>query len=184
MGKLEHDDTHVVAKLTALNDGTPLSNLELLPEMDATITGLGETRKVKIVNGVGTLTLDESITKFAGNTVIVTVNDQSFSFVVNDETKGFASLESNIQNTAANGTYDVKGTFQLNVGGAGEEVTYAEGIVIDKNITIDGHGLTINATDANGNKVRIFKITNGATVTLKDIILSGASAGNGAAARR
>ena len=178
---MEHDDTHVVAKLTALNDGTPLSNLELLPEMDATITGLGETRKVKIVNGVGTLTLDESITKFAGNTVIVTVNDQSFSFVVNDETKGFASLESNIQNTAANGTYDVKGTFQLNVGGAGEEVTYAEGIVIDKNITIDGHGLTINATDANGNKVRIFKITNGATVTLKDIILSGASAGNGGA---
>ena len=178
---MEHDDTHVIAKLTSLNNNTLLDNPELLPEMEATITGLGETRKVKIVNGVGTLTLDQSITEFSGNTVTVTVNEQSFSFDVKDEAKGFAKLESNIQNTSAGETYDVKGNFQLNADVAGEEVTYAEGIVIDKNIIIDGHGLTINATDANGNKVRIFKITNGATVTLKNIILAGGSADNGGA---
>ena len=166
---------------TSLNNNTLLDNPELLPEMEATITGLGETRKVKIVNGVGTLTLDQSITEFSGNTVTVTVNEQSFSFDVKDEAKGFAKLESNIQNTSAGETYDVKGNFQLNADVAGEEVTYAEGIVIDKNIIIDGHGLTINATDANGNKVRIFKITNGATVTLKNIILAGGSADNGGA---
>lgn len=178
---IEHDDNNVVVKLTKLNDGTELGDLALLPTMEATITGLGETKKVKIVKGVGTLTLDGPITDYAGNTVVATVNDQSLSFAVYDKVKSFSELESNIQNTPAGGTYDVKGDFQLNTGVTGEESTYAQGITIDKDIIIDGHGLTINATDANGNKVRIFKIVNGATVTLKDIILTGASADNGGA---
>ena len=178
---IEHDDNNVVVKLTKLNDGTDLGDLALLPTMEATITGLDGTKKVKIINGVGTLTLDESITEFAGNTVTVSLNDQSLSFVVNDKTKSFSELENNIKNTPAGETYDVKGDFQLNTGVTGEEITYAQGIVIDKDITIDGHGLTINATDANGNKVRIFKITNGAKVTLKDITLTGGSADNGGA---
>lgn len=178
---IEHDNNNVVVKLTKLNDGTELGDLALLPTMEATITGLGETKKVKIVKGVGTLTLDGPITDYAGNTVVATVNNQSLSFVVNDKVKSFAELESYILNTPAGGTYDVKGDFQLNTGVTGEESTYAQGITIDKDITIDGHGLTINATDANGNKVRIFKIVNGATVTLKDIILTGASADNGGA---
>lgn len=178
---IEHDDNNIVVKLTKLNDGTELGDLALLPTMEATITGLDENKKVKIINGVGTLTLDEPITEFAGNTVTVSVNDQSLSFVINDKAKSFAYLENNIRNTSAGEIYDIKGDFQLNAGVTGEEITYAQGIVIDKDIIIDGHGLTINATDANGNKVRIFKITNGATVTLKDIILTGGSADNGGA---
>ncbi|WP_458454359.1 Ig-like domain repeat protein [Methanobrevibacter sp.] len=178
---MEHDNNHIIVKLTSLNDGTTLANAELLPEMEATVTGLGETRKVKLINGVGTLELDEGITAYAGNTIEVTVASQSFSFVANDVIKSFAELENNIANTEIGGTYDVKGEFQLNSGATGEEITYAQGIVINKNITIDGHGLTINATDANGNKVRIFNIKNGATVTLKNIILTGGSSSNGGA---
>ena len=173
---LEHDDSHVIAKLTSLNDGTAVANPETLPVREATITGLGETRKVKVINGVGTLTLDESIMTYVGNTVTATVDGQSLSFVIVDKVRSFTELESNIQSTEIGQTYDVKGDFQLNSDVDGEEITYAQGIVIDKDIIIDGHGYTINATDASGNKVRIFNIKNGAAVTLRNITLAGGDA--------
>lgn len=54
---------------------------------------------------------------------------------------------------------------------------FPEGIIIDKNITIDGNGHEISGSDIN----RIFKIVNGSTVTLKNIEFTKGKADNGGA---
>ena len=55
--------------------------------------------------------------------------------------------------------------YKLNEVNINEQTTFKNGIVIDRDVVIDGHGVIINATDDNGNKVRIFNIEN-ANVTL------------------
>ena len=54
-----------------------------------------------------------------------------------------------------------------------------DGIVINKNVTINGNGYTINGTDL----VRIFNIGNNANVILKDLVITGAltTSGHGGA---
>ena len=87
----------------------------------------------------------------------------------------FAALDSAIQNVDAGGTVHLNQNVTLNGGTSDEETTYVNGITISKDVTINGYDQTINATDANGNKVRVFTIGSGAHVTLKDMTITGAS---------
>jgi len=92
---------------------------------------------------------------------------------VDDE--NFAALDNAIQNVDAGGTIHLNTNVTLNGGTSGEETTYANGMTISKDLTINGYNQAINATDANGNKVRLFTIASGAHVTLKDLTITGAS---------
>ena len=87
----------------------------------------------------------------------------------------FASLDNAIQNVDAGGTVHLNTNVTLNDGTSGEEETYIDGMTISKDMTINGYDQVIKATDANGNKVRLFTIASGAHVTLKDLTITGAS---------
>lgn len=58
-----------------------------------------------------------------------------------------------------------------------EKNTFANGIEIGKDLTIDGNGYTIDANDSG----RIFNIVNGSTLTLQNIILANADSRTGGA---
>ena len=58
--------------------------------------------------------------------------------------------------------------------GVNESDLFKDGITINKTLTIDGNGYTINATCADGTQARIFNVVNNATLTLKNINIEGA----------
>ena len=87
----------------------------------------------------------------------------------------FASLDKAIQDVDAGGTVHLNTNVTLNEGTSGEETTYVDGMTISKDVTINGYDQVIKATDADGNKVRLFTIASGAHVTLKDLTITGAS---------
>jgi predicted outer membrane repeat protein len=59
---------------------------------------------------------------------------------------------------------------------------FKDGIIINKTLTIDGNGYTINATCVDGTQARIFNVVNNATLTLKNMDITGAYySGNGGA---
>ena len=80
-------------------------------------------------------------------------------------------LDSLIQNTPVNGTIKLVNNYTYSSGDS------IDGIVISKDITIDGDGHMVDGA----NTASIFNITNNAHVTLKNIILSNAIGTNGSA---
>jgi predicted outer membrane repeat protein len=91
--------------------------------------------------------------------------------------KSFEQLDSVIHNESVpeaglielNSSYTFSDTDNASVG--------TEGITIDKDITIDGKGYTLNASD----KSSIFRITNTSHVILKNIIFTNGNATDGGA---
>lgn len=87
----------------------------------------------------------------------------------------FSNLADAIEDAQADDTIYLGGDV---VKGDSEKTSFADGITIDKDLTIDGNGYTIDAKDSG----RIFNIINGSTLTLQNIILAnGNSASTGGA---
>ena len=86
-----------------------------------------------------------------------------------------------LDNVICNDSIPVGGVVELNddytFSDADTSSVGTDGISIDKSITIDGQGHTLNASD----KSAIFKITNNAHVILKNIIFTNGNASNGGA---
>lgn len=88
----------------------------------------------------------------------------------------FTNLKNNVSGSHAGDTIYFVGNVTLNDG-----ESFSNGITINKDLTIDGKGHTINATSQNGNKAAVFVINNKANVILKNLIITGAyKTGNGA----
>lgn len=86
----------------------------------------------------------------------------------------FSNLADAIENAEADDTIYLGDDV---VKGDSEKTSFADGITIDKDITIDGNGFTIDANDSG----RIFNIINGSTLTLQNIILANADSSTGGA---
>lgn len=82
----------------------------------------------------------------------------------------FSNLADAIENAEADDTIYLGGDV---VKDESEQETYQYGIEINKDITIDGNGYTIDANDSG----RIFKIMNGSTLTLQNVILANGAFG-------
>lgn len=82
----------------------------------------------------------------------------------------FSNLADAIENAEADDTIYLGDDVVLNK--TTESNAFTSGIIIDKDLTIDGNGYKIDAQDS----ARIFQITNGSTLTLQNIMLVGATA--------
>ena len=80
----------------------------------------------------------------------------------------------NIINENTNGTIDL--TYGFAYIDSLDSALKETGIVVDKNIILNGNGVTIDGADVS----RLFKVTNGATLTLNDVVLANGFAGDGA----
>ena len=97
---------------------------------------------------------------------------------VSAQESNFDDLNTTIANSGDNLYLD--SDVVLNSDSSNEEVEYAHGILINKNLTIDGQGNTISATDGTNN-IRIFNVQGDISLTLKNLILRDGSSEGGSA---
>ena len=93
--------------------------------------------------------------------------------VLSADSGSFTQLDDEIQNTPVNKSIKLHNNYTYS---SGERVG-TDGIVINKDITIDGDGHTIDGA----NLASIFQITDNANVVLKNIVFSNARGNNGSA---
>ena len=93
--------------------------------------------------------------------------------ILTADSDSFTQLNSLIQNTSVNDSFELDKNYTY----SDSDVVFKEGIIINKNITINGNGHAIDGA----NVASIFKITNNAHVILKNIVFKNACGTNGAA---
>ncbi|WP_298521337.1 Ig-like domain repeat protein [uncultured Methanobrevibacter sp.] len=114
------------------------------------------------------------------NVTITAVSDDSNTISVTNNqdhnlgaSPGFTSLNTTISDSQAGESITLNEDYSY----SDSDGDFSEGIIIDKSITIDGQGNTINAQK----KASIFNIQGNSKVILKDIIFSNAFGVNGSA---
>lgn len=93
--------------------------------------------------------------------------------VVNVNNLGAGSLRQAIADVPAGGSID----FAAGLGGL--TITLTSELVVDKGVTIDASGLTAGLTIAGGGATRLFRVTTGGNLTLRNLAMTG---GNGVGA--
>ena len=93
--------------------------------------------------------------------------------ILTESSDSFSDLDSLIQNAQTNDTVNLNKSYTYSDGDA----EFKNGILINKNITIDGKGYAIDGA----NIASIFNITNNAHVILKNIVFKNAHGTNGSA---
>ncbi|MBE6506271.1 MAG: DUF11 domain-containing protein, partial [Methanobrevibacter millerae] len=93
--------------------------------------------------------------------------------ILTESSDSFSDLDSLIQNAQTNDTVNLNKSYMYSDGDA----EFKNGILINKNITIDGKGYAIDGA----NIASIFNITNNAHVILKNIVFKNAHGTNGSA---
>ena len=138
-----------------------------------------ETYKVKITNGVGSVTIPNLPAgnyvinaSWDGNTRYNGIEPQLYNLLVTPLKGTYTDLQAQID--AADGVLDLAYNFTYNADIDG--VNFINGVLIDKAITVNGNGYTISGSDA----ARIFNVIGG-SLTLNNASLINASADNGAA---
>jgi hypothetical protein len=91
----------------------------------------------------------------------ITLDDSHDDLTTNNEFKTFRQLNEDIGN---NSEVDLESNY---VYSGQDDEEYKDGIVIDKTLTINGHGFTINSTDAS----KLFNVQTNGNLTLNDLIL-------------
>ena len=115
--------------------------------------------------------VDGSIVSMSGDeTPIAQATDTRDSILAADS-GSFTDLDNQIQSTSSNGTIRLDKNYTYTSGDS------INGIVISKDITIDGDGHTIDGAGS----ASIFSITNNAHVVLKNIVFINARGTNGSA---
>jgi predicted outer membrane repeat protein len=115
---------------------------------------------------------DSSVFISGDDTLIAQATDTHES-VLTDDSGSFTQLDDKIQNTPVNGSIKLDKNYTYSTG----ERVGIDGIVINKDITIDGDGHTIDGA----NLASIFQITDNANVVLKNIVFANARGTNGSA---
>ena len=138
-----------------------------------------ETYKVKITNGVGSVTIPNLLAgeyvinaSWDGNTKYNGIEPQLYNLLVTPLKGTYTDLQAQID--AADDVLDLAYNFTYNADIDG--VNFINGVLIDKAITVNGNGYTISGSDA----ARIFNVIGG-SLTLNNASLINASADNGAA---
>ena len=136
--------------------------------------------KVKITNGVGSLTISDLpagtydiIASWDGNTKYNAIETQTHVLVVGPKVGTFTDLANQIAN-AENGIFDLPYDFAYD---ADYDSALITGIEIDKTITINGNNHEIDGMDL----ARVFYVTETGDFTLKDTTITNAKASAGAA---
>ena len=137
-----------------------------------------ETYKVKISNGVGSVTIPNLPAgnyvinaSWDGNTKYNGIEPQLYNLLVTPLKGTYTDLQAQID--AADGVLDLAYNFTYNADIDG--ANFINGIVIDKDIQIDGKGYTICGSDA----TRIFNVS-GAELLLNNVTLCHGAADEGA----
>ncbi|MDO5851634.1 MAG: hypothetical protein Q4Q23_04025 [Methanobacteriaceae archaeon] len=125
-------------------------------------------------------------TNFTGNTTTIytgkpgelkaTIDNQDMFYPLKDLNNSFSVLESLI-NDNINGTIILTKDYVR----SDNETNYIDGITINKNITIEGNGFTIDGTSLNGTTGRIFQIKETCNLTLNNLTLTGGNHSAGGA---
>lgn len=106
--------------------------------------------------------------------------NQSYFTPASAQSNEFKVIAKNSFSALANEISKADGSITLNedyVYDPNTDSQFKDGIVIDRNLTINANGKSINAN----NSARIFKVTGNATVTIKDATLINGNAKNGGA---
>ena len=115
---------------------------------------------------------DSSVSIYGDDTLIAQATDTQES-VLTADSGSFTQLDDKIQNTPVNGSIKLDKNYTYSTG----ERVGIDGIVINKDIAIDGDGHTIDGA----NLASIFQITDNANVVLKNIVFANARGTNGSA---
>ncbi|ALT67915.1 Ig-like domain repeat protein [Methanobrevibacter millerae] len=115
----------------------------------------------------------DSTVSISGDDTLIAQATDTHESVLTDDSGSFTQLDDKIQNMPVNGSIKLDKNYTYSTG----ERVGIDGIVINKDITIDGDGHTIDGA----NLASIFQITDNANVVLKNIVFANARGTNGSA---
>jgi predicted outer membrane repeat protein len=146
------------------------------------VTVNDEPHTVQITRGVGNLTISElPVGKYVinaswGGNIQYNGVEQLYDLLVTPMKGTYSDLQYQIDNTQENGVMDLKYDFAFNEG-YDDATEFANGILIDKNITVNGNGFAVDADK----KFRILNIADGIAVTINNLTFKNGFASQGAA---
>lgn len=161
-------------------EGAPLISWSNTSATPFKITVNDEVYKVKITNGIGTVTIPDLAVgtytinaSWDGNTKYTGL-EQLYELVVSEKPGTYRDLQYRIDHAEGD---SLELPYPILYDAEYDGADFVDGIIINKTFTISGTGYV----DGNFNLARIFKVTNGATLTLNGLYLTFGNAENGGA---